>query len=391
MTELCTDVGYISLNKQGEQLCGDHIEVVPHGENSTVVVLADGLGNGVKANILSTLTSKIISTMMANDMTVEDCVTTIVETLPICKVRKLAYSTFTIIHITDNREAEVIQYDNPKVVMLRGGKSCEYPMTAQTIDNKTIYKSRIALEEDDVFIAFSDGVIHAGVGGQLSFGWQWEEVVGFIEQHYDRELSAKAMSTLLTGQCREYYNGKPGDDTSVCTVRIRGKCAVNMMIGPPVNAADDARVLSLFMAQEGKHIVSGGTTSTIAANFLEKPLDVPIDGYVDPQIPPVAHIEGIDLATEGVITINRVLENAKDFLQNNSRYAHWKASRDGASLVSRLLFEEATHVNFFVGMAVNPAHQNPGLPIGFNIKMRLVEDLAQCLRTMGKKIQVSYF
>jgi len=390
MTELCTEVGYLSLIKQGEMLCGDHIEVVPHGENSTVVVLADGLGNGVKANILSTLTSKIISTMMANDMTVEDCVKTIAETLPICKVRKLAYSTFTIIHITNNQEAEIIQYDNPKVVMLRGGQLWEYPMTIEVIDNKRIYKSRVALQEDDLFVTFSDGVIHAGVGGRRSFGWQWEEVAGFIEQNAGG-LSAKAMSTLLTDQCRAYYDGKPGDDTSVCTVRIRGKRTANVMIGPPANPADDEKVMAAFLEQEGCHIVSGGTTSTIVADFLQTPLHVPIDGYVDPEIPPVAHIEGIDLATEGIITINRVLEYARDFLGENSRYSQWKESRDGAALVSKLLFEEATHVNFFVGMAVNPAHQNPGLPIGFNIKMRLVEDLSQCLRTMGKKISVRYF
>ena len=106
----------MSLNKHGEQLCGDHVDIVPQGENSTVVVLADGMGSGVKANILSTLTSKIISTMMAEGMQVEDCVETIASTLPICAVRGVAYSTFTIIRIIENEEAEIIQYDNPHVV-----------------------------------------------------------------------------------------------------------------------------------------------------------------------------------------------------------------------------------------------------------------------------------
>ena len=142
MNDLCTDVGYISLNKHGEQLCGDHVEIVNPDDNSTVVVLADGLGSGVKANILSTLTSKIISTMMANSLTVEDCVSTIASTLPVCKVREVAYSTFTIIRIIENSEAEIIQYDNPKVIMLRDGVNFDYPTISETIENKQILKSR---------------------------------------------------------------------------------------------------------------------------------------------------------------------------------------------------------------------------------------------------------
>ena len=127
INNLCTDIGYRSVNKNGEQLCGDHVEIIGQGSDSVVMVLADGLGSGVKANILSTLTSKIISTMMANEMSVEDCVSTIAATLPVCEVRKVAYSTFTIIHIVGNSEAEIIQYDNPDVIFLRDGKTWNIP------------------------------------------------------------------------------------------------------------------------------------------------------------------------------------------------------------------------------------------------------------------------
>ena len=126
MNNLCADIGYSSLNKYGEELCGDHVEVVEHGENSMVIVLADGLGSGVKASILSTLTSKIISTMMAADMSIEACVETIAQTLPVCSVRGVAYSTFTIIHIVNGVEAELIQYDNPEVILLREGENICY-------------------------------------------------------------------------------------------------------------------------------------------------------------------------------------------------------------------------------------------------------------------------
>ena len=392
MNSLCTDIGYVCLNKTGEQLCGDHVEIVEQGDNATVVVLADGLGSGVKANILSTLTAKIISTMMANDMTIEDCVSTIAATLPVCEVRKVAYSTFTIIRIArNNLEAEIIQYDNPHVILLRDGKHVDYPEICEMIDGKAIYKTKLKLKEGDAFIAMSDGAIHAGVGQSLNFGWQREQIVEFMETIYDPAFTAKTLSAMLVNECSRLYGGEPGDDTSACTVKIRRRQPMNLLIGPPSDPKDVNKMMALFFSKEGKHIVCGGTTSTLAAEFLHEPLDVSMPTYIDPEIPPTAKIKGVDLVTEGVITMSRVLEYARDYLKHNERYTDWSYKKDGASSIARMLFEEATDINFYVGRAVNPAHQNPNLPIGFNIKMRLIEELSECLKKMGKKIKVSYF
>lgn len=165
---------------------------------------------------------------------------------------------------------------------------------------------------------------------------------------------------------------------------------MNILFGPPRNRDDNDRMMSLFFSKEGKHIVCGGTTSSIAARYLGKPL-IPSLNYGNSDMPPTAKLEGVDLVTEGVITISRVIEYAKDSLGTNERYEEWAYSHDGASMISRMLFEEATDINFFVGRAVNPAHQNPDLPITFNIKMNLVEELSDCLKKMGKRIKVSYF
>ncbi len=391
MDRLCTDVGFLSLNKHGEAICGDHVEVVRQAEGATVLVLADGLGSGVKASILSTLTAKIISTMMANALSVEDCVSTIAATLPVCSVRQVAYSTFTVIRIDNDLEAELIQYDNPHVVLLRGGKSVDYPKTSERIDGKAIWKSRVALHEDDVFIAMSDGAVHAGVGRSLNFGWQRDDIVSFLEAIYKKEYTAKTLCSLLVGKCGALYGNEPGDDTTACAVRIRRRCPLNIMIGPPASPDDVPKMMSLFFSKEGKHIVCGGTTSTLAAQYLDKPLVTGLPVYHDPDIPPTAHIEGVDLVTEGIITISRVLAYARDYLGTNALLADWSVKQDGASAIARLLFEEATDISFFVGRAVNPAHQNPNLPISFNIKMQLVEELSACLRAMGKNIKVSYF
>lgn len=391
MNNLCTDVGCASINKYGEQLCGDHVEVVLNDKNSTIVVLADGLGSGVKANILSTLTAKIISTMMANSLSIEECVSTIVATLPICKVRKIAYSTFTIIRIVNNLEAEIIQYDNPHVILLRNSKNYDYPKTSVIIDNKTIYKSKIHLHESDTFIAISDGVVHAGTGNILNMSWQRDDIIKFMETMYCNEFTAKTLCTMLLDQCNLLYEGKPGDDTTACTIIIRQRRPVNLLIGPPSDPKDVQKMMSLFFSKEGKHIVCGGTTSTLAANYLHKPLDIGTPVYTPRDIPPTSKIDGVDLVTEGAVTINQVLEYAKDYLKDNRKYTDWSYKKDGASMIARLLFEEATDINFFVGKTVNPAHQNPQLSIGFNIKMRLVDELATSLKEMGKNIKVSYF
>lgn len=390
MNDFCADIGFKSVNHVGEQLCGDHVDVVEQGENSSVVVLADGLGSGVKASILSTLTAKIISTMMAAGLSLEDCVETIAATLPICSVRGVAYSTFTIVRLVNNEEAEVIQYDNPKVILLRDGKNYDYPSTEMTIGGKKILKSVIRLSEGDVFILMSDGCPHAGLGLTYNFGWKREDIIGFMEACAAGGYTAKNLSTMLVDECNKLYGGKPGDDATACVIRIRKREPMNLLFGPPANRDDCNRMMALFFSKAGKHIVCGGTTSSIVAKYLGKPLRASLR-FEQSDIPPTAQIEGVDLVTEGVITVNRVLEYARDYLRDNKSYETWSFQHDGASQISRLLFEEATDINFFVGRAVNPAHQNPDLPINFNIKMNLVKELSECLEKMGKRVKVSYF
>lgn len=390
MNNLCADIGWKSINHEGEQLCGDHVDIVEQGEDSTVIVLADGLGSGVKASILSTLTSKMISTMMAEGIALEECVSAIAATLPICSVRGVAYSTFTIIHLKNNSTAEIIQYDNPPVIMFRNFERYDYPKQELNIDGKKIFKSVIQLNEDDCFVAMSDGCPHAGIGTAFNFGWKVDEIADFMQSIVPVGYTAKTLSTMLVDECDKLYGNHPGDDATACVVRIRKRCQVNLLFGPPRNRDDCNRMMSLFFSKEGKHIVCGGTTSSIVSKYLGKPVRASLK-YERSDVPPIAEIEGVDLVTEGVITINKVIEYAKDALGTNELYEHWGYKRDGASLICRMLFEEATDINFYVGRAVNPAHQNPDLPINFNIKMNLVEELSQCLKQMGKRIKVSYF
>ena len=390
MSKLHLEHGWLSMNKAGEQLCGDHVETV-NREDSVIMVLADGLGSGVKASILSTLTSKILATMLAGDMTVEDCVETIALTLPVCSVRQVAYCTFTILRVDKyTGEVYLVQFDNPDLILLRQGRIYDYPKEKREIAGKTIYETRLMGYIGDMFIMMSDGAIHAGVGTVLNFGWQQPEIAEYAQRVWTPDLSAKSMAAKISDACRELYMDIPGDDTTVAALRIRKRQQVNLMIGPPTDPAQDEEIMGDFFALEGKTIVCGGTTSTVVGRYLGKAVCPTLD-FFDPDIPPVATIQGVDLCTEGVITLGRVVALAAQCLSTEIGEPTWLTAKDGASLIARLLFEEATNVNFYVGRAINPAHQNPDLPITFSIKMSLAEELVDCLKQMGKRVKVSYF
>ena len=391
MNDLFADIGYKSINHAGEQLCGDHVDVVEQGEDSTVIVLADGLGSGVKASILSTLTSKIISTMIAQGISIEECVSTIAATLPVSSEHGVAYSTFTIIHLKHNQTAELIQYDNPHIIMIRDDDLYDYPMMEMNIDGKKIFRTNIRLRENDIFVAMSDGCPHASADLAYNNNWKREDIADFMLAMSIAGYTAKSLCTLLVDECNKLYEGRPLDDATACVVRIRKRAPMNILFGPPKNPDDSDRMMSLFFSKKGKHIICGGTTSAIAAKWLGRKLNVSTEYQTGSDVPPISEIEGVDLVTEGVVTMGRVELYARDYLNDNEYYDTWRFGRDGASRICQLLFEEATDINFYVGKAVNPAHQDPDLPLNFNLKMNLVKDLSRDLKKMGKHVKVSYY
>ena len=383
------EYGYLSLNHVGEQLCGDNVAVVEPDENTQILVLADGMGSGVKANILSTLTATMMSTLLANNVDFDDCVSTILSTLPMCKEREANYCTFTAIRVNEGKHVHIYNYDNPEPFLLHNGKSEPLYFTRSEISGKQIDQCSFEAEPGDCVVMMSDGCINAGAGITLNYGWQLPEIMDFMQANYRPDASAKALATLLVDRCDNLYENRPADDTTCAVVRIRERSFANVMFGPPANPADDEKAASLFFAKEGAHIVCGGTTAKVAAKHLGKEV-LPDSVNMDESIPPMSSIEGVDLVTEGMITLQRVREYAEDCLGRNSRYFDWSASLDGASLIACALFEEATDIHFFIGCAVNTAHQDEE-ELGYKLKMKAVEELAEYLRKMHKQVKISYF
>lgn len=390
MDNLCLDIGYKSINHFGEQLCGDHVNVANTLDGRTVVVLADGLGSGVKASILSTITSQMISTLLSNGISLEEAVSSISKTLPIDKQRDVAYSTFTIADFDSNKNLDIIQFDNPDAVMIREGKTYDFPKQKIVIGDKTLYESTIDLKEGDMFAFFSDGCPYAGLGTKYNFGFGMDEIKDFLEVLNVSGANARTMATEFIDHVNKLYGFSPGDDATCAIIKVRKRSQVNMLFGPPHNREDSNRMLALFFSKGGKHVVCGGATSNMVANYLGKELEVDLN-YTDSDVPPMGKIEGVDLVTEGVITMNKVREYAEDFIGDNILYQVWGYKKDAASVLARLLFEEATDIDFYVGRAINPAHQNPDLPINFSIKMSIVEQLIDSLKKMGKNVKGNFF
>lgn len=387
------DTAYRSLNKYGEELCGDKV-LISRTKDATVAVLADGLGSGVKANILSTLTSSIISTMLEEGATLVEAVETIAKTLPVCNVRKLAYSTFSVIKISDSGEVSLVEFDNPPCIFVRNGRVIDLEDCSEIKEcaDKTVKESHFTVHAGDVIALISDGIVYAGVGQALNFGWNWENVSSWLAKTTLKETSAPRLAVSLSQAVNELYLGKPGDDCTDLIFKITPRCTVNLLSGPPVSKEDDSRLVHDFMTSPGKRIVCGGTSANIVSRVLNRKIETTIH-YTDPDIPPTGKIDGIDLVTEGVLTLSRTVEILKDYLSHeaDSFYFHILDEPNGAAMLAKILLEECTDLKVFIGRAINPAHQNPGLPADLSIKTKLIEELCGILQQLGKTVEKYYY
>lgn len=381
------DIGYVTLNKKGEELCGDKVETAVNDDRVTVV-LADGLGSGVKANILSTLTSRMLCNMISNGLEIKDAVETVARTLPVCKVRGVAYSTFSIINIDYDGKGHLIEYDNPQAIILKGGVPIELEREMISVEGKDIYITSLDLDAGDVVMITSDGVIHAGIGMVLNFGWGRDDVRDYFSAKALPRMSARCLASIVAGACNDLYMGECGDDTTVAVLKVCNPYNVNIMVGPPASPELDETVVKQFMGEEGAHIVCGGTTSQIVAKVLDKPVETDISTFTE-EIPPIGYIEGVDLVTEGVLTVKKLIELSDQYLNVKDCEIKEFLGRDGASRLGDLLFEKATTVKIYIGRGVNPAHAE--LEIANSMKMHLVEELATRLKKLGKEVDVRYY
>lgn len=384
------NASYSSLNKHGEELCGDNVEII-NVKDKTIVVMADGLGSGVKANILSTMTSKIAATMLSGGATLSETVDTIVHTLPVCSVRKLAYSTFTIVVINKDGECYIAEYDNPPIYFFRRNNYLKIDKKESEINGKKVLESNFKLKEGDKFFIVSDGVVHAGIGGLLNLGWQWDNIKDFLEREVKNSDSSKILSNRLIDKCKILYQNYPGDDTTVVSIIVDNPKNVCIFTGPPRDKIYDSLAVTKLMCFNGKKVVCGGTAGKIVGNQLHRDIHVLLDTMTR-DIPPMGYLDGVDLVTEGVITLSKTLEKLKKYKESktNEEIEELFSKDDGACRLSELLIRECNNLKMIVGTAINPAHQNPNLPIDLSIKLKLIREIGSIMEEMGKNVEIEY-
>lgn len=383
-SELFFEVGQSQLHKHQEELCGDTIAVAESPE-SLMIVCSDGLGSGVKASILSSLTAKMAATMLQQGCTLEEVIEALVATLPVCELRGLAYSTFTIFQIMRDGRAYLAEYDNPAAYYGHGGQLRELSRRARVIGERVIRESFFEVKPGDWVGLISDGVLHAGIGGIWNLGWGAERVGGFMARVGGKGEPAADAATEVTTLVNKLYDGRPGDDASVVFLRARHPRFLSLMIGPPQDRRDDGAAVRRLMSGSGKRAVCGGTTGNIVARELDKAIRVNL-ASMTPKLPPTATIEGIDLVSEGMLT----LSYAAELIRSGERERDMRSRRDGASRLAALLLE-GDHLRVIVGRALNPAHQSPEVPLNLGLKNKVVQDMVRVLEQRGKTVTVEYY
>ena len=384
--EIPIDFGKVSLNKKKEKICGDYYTIITEPESS-VLVLSDGLGSGVKANILATLTAKMLSIMIAGKVAIRTAVKVVADTLPVCSVRNLAYATFTVMVAQEN-EICLLQYDNPDAILLRNGKSIDYRRDIQMFGEKEIHQSYFQFQEGDMLILMSDGVTNAGMGKTTYGGWGREEVVKFCEQRWREEISAQEIASAIGNAGLDLNLDETDDDLTVLVMKGMKKKTVNIMVGPPADREDDRSYFETFFQKEGMHVVCGGTTAKLVADYLHtKVINIPDSGSED--VPAMSEIKGIDLVTEGLLTLQKLMEYYEDFSEDRLYFNRLIKKKDGAAELFRILFTEATEINFFFGNALNENYT--ALHIDREKKKELALELIDNLEAEGKKVKICFW
>ena len=382
------DFAYGSLIKHGEELCGDMVEFF-NDENQFVAVLSDGMGSGVKANILATLTAKIGLTMLKEGMRIEEVVETVSQTLPVCSQNKVAYSTFTMVKVAKDGFAYIIEFDNPTVFFMRGEEMLRLDWNERIINNKKIRECKIQLKERDRIVMVSDGVEFAGTRPTLNYSWQWKDIAKHLLKFTNENMNAKTITNNLLGVCNQLYYFEPADDTTVATIKVSHDSKAVLFSGPPINKKMDKEVVHKMMGSAGKKIVCGGTTANIVARELNVEYKSSTE-IVDEDIPPIGYIEGIDLVTEGVLTLRKSCEILKKLLTtNDDSFLHKK--KDAATLLSKILYEDCIHIKMIIGRCINPENLITDNSDDLSARLYVLNEMKNVLVKLGKIVEVEYY
>jgi hypothetical protein len=375
-----------SLQKHGEEVCGDQVKLFRTPEK-TIVVLSDGLGSGIKATILARLTTEIIVRMLKAEAPLREVVETVTGTLPTCRVRGLAYATFAILQIQHkNGHFHFVTFDSPPAVLLKKRQACHLDTRATTIGGKSLIIGEGNLGHGDFLGFMSDGVLYANRGTIMDPGWGWDQIASCLTSAAQRGRgSAEALVKAVMRETQRRYGEEVGDDATFIGVKARKPRRLMVFTGPPVDKSRDEECLCRLIEFEGRRVICGGTTANIAAEYWGETITTD-QSTAREGIPPVADLPEVDLVTEGILTLARALELLKASTGIASRLP---VDRNGAVLLARE-FLRADSVFFLAGESVNPYYQNPQLPRSISIRRSLLTQIAEVLAQFHKEVTIEW-
>ena len=389
-TPFFLEVDYSQRCKKGKAVSGDVFTSTRMGDDSVVTVLADGLGSGIKANVLATLTAKMAAGFVTNDMNIKRSAEIIISTLPICSERKIGYSTFTVTKIERGGDVKVIEYDNPPFLLFRNGsvaniepEKIQFKGITKRVNLVNYYAFR--LEYGDRLIFFSDGVTQSGMGkSKTPLGWGVDNVSEYIAGIIasNSQISARKLSQMVVSRACEVDDYSVHDDTTCEVIYCRRPRKLLVASGPSMRPERDAEMADIISKYEGSKALCGGTTSMIVSRILGIPVDVDIT-HLTGNLPPEAKMQGFDLVTEGILTLCRVSE----MLENDL----WKDAplNPATKLVELMLNNDI--IDFLVGTKINEAHQDPSMPLEIEIRRNIVKKIMQLLEEKHlKKVSLHF-
>jgi len=381
------DIHQVSFNKFSEELCGDQVRVIK-SPAATTIILSDGLGSGVKANILATMTTEIIATMLRESIHLREVIDTVIRTLPIDKERRIAYATFSILTINHaDYSFETINFDNPEPIFVHSGRVDRLGVHKEKILGKNISTSSGTLGMGDFIGLISDGVLYAGLGTTMNLGWGWDSIAAYIEEVFARRVfAAHGVVNSVMAVTNQLYHHKPGDDATFIGVLRRKQNKLMVFTGPPLDEGFDHVPVERFLQSKGRKVICGGTTANIVGSFLKAPVETDLKSMTE-TCPAIGRLPGIDLVTEGILTLSGALEALE---KCEGQLDLLPQGYNGVYLLTRELLN-ADSIRFLVGQSINPVYQNPLLPKNISIRRYLTNRIAELLTKYHKDVEIEYY
>lgn len=375
--DLFIEIESCQRNKHGQDICGDSFMTHKLPEEDRVIsVLSDGLGHGLKANILSTMTATMALKFTASDVDLICSAETIMNALPVCRVRNISYATYTIVDIRMQTDISIVEMDNPPFLLIRNGEAISVPfkeVESPSLDERKMKTYSLKALPEDRLVIMSDGISQSGIGTeQLKLGWRVEGCKRFVLDQVcrDPQISARTLASRILAEALDNEVGnKAYDDMTVAVFYFRQPRRLLVLTGPPFHENRDAHFANIFDTFKGRKVICGGTTANIVARELNREVVDHLE-TTDGDIPPIATFEGADLVTEGLLTLTKVAQ----FLEKGETTTRRNAA---SMLLERLL--ESDSIIFLVGTKINEAHQDPTHPMDLEIRRNLIKRIAKIL------------